>query len=61
MNPSEFSSGGFFRLSLKIVIGWMRDIKKASVEGNLPRLFNMSKTIVEYQDDVPNQLDRSYL
>lgn len=39
MNPSEFSSGGFFRLSLKIVIGWMRDIKKASVGRTLPRLF----------------------
>lgn len=61
MNPSEFSSGGFFRLSLKIVIGWMRDIKKASVGRTLPRLFNMLKTIVEYLDDVPNQLDRSCL
>ena len=61
MNPSEFSSGGFFRLSLKIVIGWMHDIKKASVGRNLPRLFNMTKTIVEYLDDVPNQLDRSCL
>lgn len=61
MNPSELSSGGFFRLSLKIVIGWMHDIKKASVGRNLPKLFNMSKMIVEYLDDVPNQLDRSCL
>lgn len=49
------------RVGLKIVVGWMRDIKKASVGRNLPKLFNMSKTIVEYLDDVPNQLDRSYL
>ena len=38
------SSGGFFvkrqRVGLKIVVGWMRDIKKASVGRTLPKLFN---------------------
>ena len=36
-------------------------IKKASVGRTLPRLFNMLKTIVEYLDDFPNQLDCSFL
>jgi len=44
MNPSEFSSGGFLykieRISFKIDVDCLYDIKKASVGRTLPRLFN---------------------